>query len=312
MKVAVIGYGSIGKRHAANLRALGCEVLTVDVNGEADYEDVSALPTVDAVVICVPARAHLSSVAALADYPALVEKPVGMDAFEAFAIGSARGMVWQHGAWGLSLIQVGYNLRQIPALRIIRERITQNVGKILWARIEFGQVLTTWRPGRDYRSTPAAEGVLLEASHEIDLALWLFGPVRRVIGATLRQMVFDVREDFASAILEMESGAIIELHLDMTSPGYTRRVTVAGTRDVLICEPFGNGQAPDKDVVDAMYLDEMRAFLHCVETGEKPVVGVEEAIAVHKVIAMIREAAAPNLPPEVEGMFLGRSWMPRL
>lgn len=312
MRVTVIGHGSIGQRHARNIRSLGVDVLTVDPNGSADLTDIWALPPVDAAVIATPASEHAITAMRLAVMtrgPLFVEKPVGVSLEGPRDRPGLEYMLGYSKAGGG--VQAGYNLRFVPAIQQFRDRIAREAGEIFWARLEFGQDLLSWRPGRDYRSTPATDGILLEASHEIDLMLWLLGPVNRVLGAVVRATTYEVRDDLVQALIEMESGALVELHLDMTSPGYTRRITVGGSKDTMWCEPLGRVIA-DKDTVDAMYVAEMAAFLKSVETGvlDPHAATVEDAIAVHKVIELIRAKASSDLPPEVEGLWLDRHMWP--
>ena len=57
-KFMVIGYGSIGQRHASILREMGHEVVTVDPhNPEADLKSVGdTRRPCDGVLICTPAN----------------------------------------------------------------------------------------------------------------------------------------------------------------------------------------------------------------------------------------------------------------
>lgn len=78
---------------------------------------------------------------------------------------------------------VGYNLRFHPLAQRLQTLLGERA--IVSAEIHVGQHLADWRPGRDHRASysgdaEAGGGVLRDLSHELDLALWLFGKLRRV------------------------------------------------------------------------------------------------------------------------------------
>ena len=166
MKGLLVGYGSIGRRHLANLHALGveewavvhtgmgtlpfeppCPVTTYpDVLEALGHEEptfaVIANPTnlhVPAALACLQAGCHL-----------LIEKPVsgsldGLDALTSLAATSERQVL------------VGFQFRFHPALRRIRELLRGGaVGAALHARVVWGEHLPSWHPWEDWRGSYAA------------------------------------------------------------------------------------------------------------------------------------------------------------
>ena len=51
MRIAIIGMGSIGKRHAKNLGELGHKIISIDIGDKFDFE-------VDCAFICTPTQLH--------------------------------------------------------------------------------------------------------------------------------------------------------------------------------------------------------------------------------------------------------------
>lgn len=157
MRVAVIGHGSAGRRHATNLEALGCEVERFDW---AEQDGVRpALEWVprywDAVVVSTPWDCHLRYVeaAVAVGIPVFCEKPLG----SLEQIPRWRELV--KAAEDLTT-QVGYQLRFHPRYRAMRQLVPEP---------EFGEFtcdfdMGRW-PGKAYGPPE------LEASHELDLAL---------------------------------------------------------------------------------------------------------------------------------------------
>ena len=78
-------------------------------------------------------------------------------------------------------IFVGYNLRFHPALTILKKKIkTINPW---YLNIICGSYLPNWKPKQDYHTSYSAYknkggGVLLDLSHELDYATWIFGSLK--------------------------------------------------------------------------------------------------------------------------------------
>lgn len=239
--ILVIGAGSIGRRHAANLSALGARVVVSDpdprrtaeigglevasvVEGPADLLDY------DGVVVASPTRFHAIHVrwASAAGLKMLVEKPLAMD---------RESIVQLRSSTDPSEIMVGYNLRCFEPVRAFVDLVRRGTcGEVLWGRAWFGSYLPSWRPTVDYRTTYSARrelggGVLLDATHEIDLLLWMAPSQLRVVGASMRNsglLDIDV-EDTVCAIFETEEGVPFELSLDYLSRRYRRGLEVVGS-----------------------------------------------------------------------------------
>lgn len=180
-RAIIVGYGSIGQRHASVLLSLGVDVAVVSrrtVDGPySAYDDVGAalaggMPNM-AVIADETAR-HRASLAKLRacgySGPVLVEKPL----FERVALDDIRPN---------NDVFVGYNLRFHPLAQALKHWLAGK--RAVAAQLHVGQHLADWRPGRDHRIGYSAQpqlggGVLRDLSHELDLALWLFGSLRRV------------------------------------------------------------------------------------------------------------------------------------
>jgi predicted dehydrogenase len=182
-KVAVVGYGSIGQRHVENFKLAGAEVAVVS---RRNHQSVNALYSniqdclkqfkPDIVIVCQETYLHASAVRILmAESFAgliLVEKPL-------FDLTETNFKDFK----GLN-IRVMYNLRFNPLLIALKKELTNE--NVLSAHIYVGQNLRSWRPNRDYRHSYSARsaeggGVLLDLSHEIDYAHWLFGSFRELV-----------------------------------------------------------------------------------------------------------------------------------
>lgn len=228
----VIGQGSIGQRHARLLAQHG-KVSTVSSVAEGSFrsiaEALSASNYTHAVVANVTSH-HSEAVGELVSCGfvghLLVEKPVCSSPVEIPQLIKA--------SRSLPSVLVGYNLRFHPVVRSLR-RVLQG-RKVIEARLSVGQLLSDWRPGTDHRKGSSAlmsagGGALRDLSHELDLALSLFGPWKRVValGGNFHRLGIETDEAW-SIIIEAEVGTMISISLNyFDRPG---RRSICATTEV--------------------------------------------------------------------------------
>lgn len=295
----VIGAGSIGQRHMRNLRLLGVENITaVDPDFErmrAAVDELQVLPASDLdealglkpqiVLVCTPPSLHMeqSLAAVRAGAHVFVEKPLsnnldGIHELEDEAKQRSK------------IVQVGYNLRFIPALKTLKGIVDrEELGRPLWARFEMGQYLPDWRPTQDYRLGYTARkelggGIVLDASHEIDLALWLLGRATDLccMAGKTSDLQMDV-EDTATILLRFNSGAQADVHMDCVQREYSRGLKIAFERgtatwsfpqNVLRIFEVDESERliypPSDYAPNQMYIDEMQEFLCAVRDKAYP------------------------------------------
>ena len=222
----VVGYGSIGQRHAALLADEGFAVELVTSQRPPHWRchstvaDAVADRTFAIVVVANPASMHLATLAALADAghagALLVEKPLSHQPVPTMGIAPR--------------VKVGYNLRFLPVVGRIRELIAGR--RLLSMSAQVGQYLPDWRPGKDYRDSVSAQralggGVLRELSHELDLVQHLAGSWRRVVaaGGNTRSLQIDV-EDHYALLLECERCPSVQVGMDFLDRIGHRRLTI--------------------------------------------------------------------------------------
>jgi predicted dehydrogenase len=317
MKVAIMGAGSIGRRHARNLARLGANDLhaydpdATALSGLAQYgvtlhstreELLDIAP--DAVLVCTPPHLHLESARAAlhADAHLFIEKPIAheLDGIEEFLLEAhRRGRV----------VMVGYNWRFEPALRKMYEFVDAGrIGELLAVTATAGQYLPDWRPGSDYRRSYFANhetggGIILDGSHEIDLVRSLLGEIASVgcLAAKISELELEV-EDIAFISLTAVTGALGEISIDCVRRTYTRRCSVIGSAgtiewDVTSGLRLMNEVGELVEIVpatadrNAMYVEEMRQFLHHAATGTAPLVDGQVGRKVLAVALAARRAA---------------------
>jgi predicted dehydrogenase len=249
-RILCISLGSIGKRHLRNARSLLPKAHIAvwrqhthsDVVPEGADEVVQNLQAAlafgpDAVLISSPASEHISNARPFAQrhVPIFVEKPLAASSEELrdFSALSASSQ---------GFMMVGYVLRFLPALQTIKKHLQEGLlGLVHTARIEVGQYLPDWRPGGDYRENVSGQqklggGALLELSHEIDYATWLFGWPQSVMcsAAHLSALEIDV-EDSAHVLMEYPDKRV-SLQLDFLQRVATMSVQIVGSKGTLMAD----------------------------------------------------------------------------
>jgi predicted dehydrogenase len=314
-KIAILGLGSIGKRHLRLARLLYPEAEirvmrysdTAKIPEFADgcVADLSAALAFrpDLAVIATPAPFHVNLAIPLAEAGVnlLIEKPIAAN-----LMGLERLLEAIERCQITAL--VGYNLRFLPSLRVFREQLLNNVVGHLWTvRAEVGLYLPLWRSGNDYRKWVSSKlalggGVLLELSHEVDYLRWIFGEVSWVQAAISRQSNLDIDvEDCAYLVMGFGLDNLsARLDLDFIRHDSTRQCLVIGERGTL----RWNGLAGTVDFFsaeqkswcnvcelpvesDESYLEQWRHLADCINTDSPPLVSAFDA---RKTLAVIEAA----------------------
>lgn len=323
MKALIVGSGSIGTRHLKNLKQLhpkasvalwrqhGRQPLADDIAPlvafvfSSEAEAMAWRP--DIALICNPAPRHVPVGLALAHAGAalFVEKPLADTPIAGCElVETCRAMK--------RTLFVAYNFPFNDALRRCHEIVqSQQLGRLHSIRAEVGQYLPDWRPGRDYREGVTAQaklggGALLELSHEIDHVLWTSGSARNVSARLKRlgDLEIDV-EDTVEMTLELSSGALASIHLDLLRRDPFRQCTWVGsegtlvwngiTNEVILQEPGVNNRRviysdpkPDRN---AMYLAELEHFLTAVDHPQLCEESTQRAVHVLEVIEAARTSS---------------------
>lgn len=290
----VVGYGSIGARHARVLREDGLEVGVVSRSGAAEGSVATLAEGLaqfrpDYVVLASPTSDHRAGLEALAEQAfggrVLVEKPL---------LAEPATLPWG----GFGQVGVGYNLRFHPLVARLRDALTGR--RVLSASIHCGQYLPDWRPGTDYRATSSASlaaggGVLRDLSHELDLAAHLLGSWTELTATGGRLGPLDIETDDAWGVLmRLRSGAIVTLGVDYWHRPARRSIVVETAEGSLSIDFIAgtfteNGKAEAHPAErDATYRAMHKAML---DHAPSPLCTAAEGLAVVDTIAAIEKAA---------------------
>jgi len=292
--VLVVATGSIGRRHAGNLIALGAEVTAFSYRGRPlidqasgrevpmvdDWRRTVAETSVDAVVIANGTDQHIEVAleAARCGKHLFIEKPLS------HVLEGVEPLLAQVDERRL-IVEAGFILRFHPNLRWIQQNLRSGeLGELMHLRASVGQWLPDWRPGTDHRQAYSARrarggGVIFDLIHELDIAHWLAGPVVDVAAMTRHVDCLEIETEAVAQIgLRMAGGALAQVHLDYVRPGYGRDMEIVCRHGVL-CWDYVRGtvrleragsqpeivhRVPDGFERNTMFRDHMTHFLRRV------------------------------------------------
>lgn len=284
LKVAVIGIGKLGSRHAEVYSKLpGVELVGIcdkheeraepladrlQTKAYLDYRELFG--KIDAASIVVPSQAHfeISKEFLKRGIHLMIEKPITTDLKQAdqlLAIAKKKN----------ATIQVGHIERFNSAIRTIKHIIKKP------------RFIEAHRLG-PYDPRVADVGVTLDLMiHDIDIVLDLVkSPVKHVdsVGAC----IVSKKEDIANARIRFQNKCVCNLTASRVTPDVVRKIRIF-QEDAYICIDYVTQEAEiytkkqgrihhqKIDIIKSDSLkEELSDFVHCVRSGKKPLVSGKE------------------------------------
>lgn len=219
-RIAVVGYGLVGKRHADVLRrstrASLAAIVEPDMAGQQDaaslgvpvfgtLEELFAFGGYDGIILATPTPLHIEQgLACIADgCPVLIEKPIAVSSHDAKVLTDAAEIK------GVPLL-VGHHRRHNGMVQAAKRAIDDGaIGAVRSVQA------TCWFYKPDYyfdiapwRTKKGAGPISVNLVHDVDLLRHLCGEVTEVHAASAPSARGFENEDLASAILTFASGTI--------------------------------------------------------------------------------------------------------
>ena len=252
--VAVVGAGNIAAAHIdavqrlANARLVGIASRSPEsaralaqrhgVRAYASVDEVAADPDVDVVAICTPSGAHLGPATTVlrAGKHVVVEKPLEVTSER------ARALIREADEAGVVLATI-FMSRFADANAFVKRAsdegrlgpLIQGDAYVKWFRDQAYYDSAAWR------GTVRLDGggaLMNQAIHQVDLLLWIMGPVREVFAYadTLAHERLEV-EDTLVAVLRYENGALGQIAAATSLwPGRPKALHVHGRDGAAIVE----------------------------------------------------------------------------
>jgi predicted dehydrogenase len=253
-KILVLGCGSIGSRHAKNLRLLGVKDIILcdksrarldslgkEIKTDLLYEDfrkaVKENNDILAAIICTPTALHMDPSVFFAKNKInlFIEKPLSHNlqrTTELFKISKMNKIKIMMGH--SYLFEKGY----LTLKQLIK---TNTIGKIYYATYLQGQYLPDWHPYADYKVEYSARkelggGVLLTlTSHSFYVIEWLFGKIKSIHGNIVDKVgSLDINvDDSVLLLLTTEKNIIVQSQNNFITRIHQHKLIVEGSKGKL-------------------------------------------------------------------------------
>lgn len=262
-KIAIIGLGSIGRRHLVNISRVLSErkdsytidVIRSGIHGNTDeslsdlinnvyysYEEVPQ--DYDVIIISNPTAAHYETIKRYIPNTMhmFIEKPV---------FNSSDLSLNNMGLKSDGIYYVACPLRYSGVIQYIKNKV--DLCNLYCVRVMSSSYLPDWRPKIDYRTTYSASnsqggGVSLDLIHEWDYICYLFGEPKRVFNIAGKFSDLEIDSDDISVYIAEYEKFLVEVHLDYIGRKPIREVQLF-TRD------------------DTIQIDILNASIHYLKSG---------------------------------------------
>ena len=320
MKFLIAGFGSIGRRHLNNLRALGEQDILLyrthhstlpedelkEIPVETDL-DAALAQQPDAVILANPTALHLGVAipAAEAGCALFIEKPISNN--------------FEHMTEFQQLVQknnikvlVGFQFRFHPTLRIIAGWLADGeIGTPISVQAHWGEYLPGWHPWEDYRKSYSARpdlggGAVNTLTHPLDYLRWLLGDVDELAALTGNHSDLELKvEDTAEILLHFRSGTLGTVHLDFVQRPPRHALEIIGNCGTIVWENstglarlYRSSDEQWQEVFppagferNRLFLDEMAHFIQVVKNNEAPCCTLQDGIAALTMTKAIYQSA---------------------
>jgi len=306
MKILIVGMGSIGRRHAENLKKLpnvdiaalrsfaGTLKKNSNVNREFDNLEDALMYNPDGVIICTPTAQHVDIALEFLkrNFKILIEKPIAESYEQA-----------------LSLKKYSDNIRVAYCYRFhpIFIKISEILKKEFFFKVSFKRsfYLPNWHPYADYRKEYTANksmggGVIRTLSHEIDLMHYWFGKPDSINGVIDKISHLDIdTDDFAFFSAKSNDGTRINYELDFFSPininigeAFSSLGKYEWDSEVLRYTDYSNNE--NKTIlsvgnVNDMYYYQLKDFIKFIDGESNNLADYSESISILQLIEKLEQ-----------------------
>jgi len=323
LRLAVIGCGLMGQRHADIIRATTELSLTCVCDTDREraikaakgapvaesFDEVLERKDVDAVVLALPSYLHVpfgiqaaqSGKHVITEKPLSIDVPSGEQLLQTCKQNNVMCAVISQNRFADGNAAVWHALRSGELDSIVLAR-----GSVKWFRHDEYYTQSDWRG----RKEGEGGGVLMnQATHTLDLLLWFFGSPDLVVGLTHTSRQVLETEDVAVAMLRFPQGILATFEATTSAyPGFEERIEIHGPKASCILEkgklaywkhcaensapapPAYDPPTPELDTRFWLFQRQYRNIARAIRGEEELVVKPEEALEVVRVTQQIYES----------------------
>jgi len=234
LEILIIGKGSIGLKHAKIFKNLGCVVAFYRTNNSnikskivfKEYYDLTKIKNClfDLIVICNPSSLHVKSLLKFKNFSKnfLIEKP--------FCTNFKDMRIIKNISKNKNIFS-GYMMRFDKRIIEIKKNC-KNSKNILFSNFIWRTYLPDWHKYENYRKSYAASpklggGVILTCSHEVDLAILLFGKAKLVYCVENKKKLNLKVEESVIIFIDHINGIKSSIIIDFASKQFERKFEIS-------------------------------------------------------------------------------------
>jgi len=294
LEVLIVGMGSIGLRHASIFKDLGCAVSFFRTNKSNlknpncynEYFGIKQINKLsfDLIAICNPSSIHVEYLKKFKNLSQnfFIEKPLCTN---------TKDLIFLKKISIKKNIYSGYMLRYDKRVLEIKKKL-KNVNTPKFSSFKWHTYFPDWHKYENFKNSYAANkklggGVIFTCSHEIDMAIFLFGKVKTVhCQEIIKRLNLNVEESVC-ILMTHENGSKSFVSLDFTNKNFTREFKVYYKNKILTCnfkksnicqESFNNLFliiVSGKNDIDQTYKNQNYSILKNIKNNVKVFLNIE-------------------------------------
>lgn len=295
MEFLIVGYGSMGQRHARNLRkicaknGLSCSIDLLRTRSTDAPEGIRGVytskdqfpGTYDAIFITNPTAAHYETLVDLIELSGafFIEKPVfDRTDYDLDFLDREEKVLY-----------VAAPMHYKPAISWLKEHF--DFSEAFSLRSISSSYLPDWRPGVDYRKTYSAHkdmggGVAIDLIHEWDYLQYLIGFPERVHSIIAKRSDLEIDSDDVALYIADYGDKTAEIHLDYFGRVPLRKLEIFTKEDTVECDLLTDTisflKAGEQIVLteerDDTQTRELEAFLEMIQGKRESTNDIEHAL----------------------------------
>jgi UDP-N-acetyl-2-amino-2-deoxyglucuronate dehydrogenase len=341
MKIGILGTAGIANKHAQAYQNIGFEVVACSNKTESrgrefaarwnaefipDYRDLCRYPGLDFIDVCTFPEFRLEPVEICAEIKRAiqVQKPIATN------LQTARRMIQTAREAGITLGVVSQHRFDDSILFLKRALAAGRLGNLLEA-----DAYVKWFRSDEYYAraikgswrTEGGGALINQAIHQVDVLLYLLGPVSVVNGLWQLGARHKIEsEDIVNALLSYQSGATGVIQAATAFwPGYTERIEIHGTKGTAIisgdrltawdvqedektnaADPapvehdVASGSSDPMSIRLTSFERQFQDFADSIRTGREPVVNGEEGYRALEVVLGIYQSCREHKPVQLQ------------
>ena len=323
LKVLVVGYGSIGKRHVNNILSnTNSEIIICTKRRDLGFlkkRGIKIYNSLEESLEDKPDIGFITNETSLHIPTALKLANAGLDLFIEKPLSNSMTGIKQLEKIVRKkrlVIMIGCNFRFHPCIKKLKQLVCNNrIGEVISVQAENGSYLPDYHPWEDYKTrftgSSMGGGVSVSEIHDLDYLYWIFGDIKEVLSITGKFSHLKTRtSDLSSSIIKFRNNIVGQLYLDWFQRPAFRRCKIKGTKGILYWDSdsnevkiFNSKRRKWKSVLkvktnyldyyqkNPMYVDEIKHFLNRVKNRKDTISDLRDGVRTLQISLSMEKAS---------------------